>query len=612
VFGARLNGLVPSTFSLGLTFSALFACEVQAPGKSVEDGSGGQGSSSGELPGSSGGRAGLGGEAGEIQRPLAPGCPAGTFDADGEAGLSCVAWSSCRPGEYVAEAGSVLEDRVCRACPRNTYSDVMNAAECVDFTVCEPGQYVLEPGTKNETQTCDACATGTFSASDNSEACEPCPAGSFAAEEGSELCEAWRLCGFSEGVATWGTPESDVVCEVQSGSRQFGTAGDDTAIAVALDAAGNIYLAGNLAGALEDSSFGKGDAFIRKFDAAGQILWTRQFGSAEVDVVTGLAVSGEGHVFVVGATLGALPGQDSRGSADAFLVRFDGDGEEVWLRQFGTDKIDSARAIAVSATGEVFVAGQTYGELNGSANAGSADAFVVQFSAAGVPGWTHSLGLTQADQATGLALGVDSELYVIGTVNGQLPNCDAFGGVDVFLRKLDPDGYEVWTEQFGSAGADEAAAIVADESGNAFVVGTVPGELPGREGAGSTDFFARKYRGDGSILGTVQGGSPAADGATTVVLGQHGEVIVAGTTAGALSGQETFGKTDGFVSVWSADLKTETFVRQFGSDANDTVSSVAMGPEQSLFVAGSTQGQLPGQPRAGGADIFLTQLTLGE
>lgn len=608
----RWGALSGGVFWIGLAFGALFACQVQAPHEPAREDEGGQGGAPTGLPQVVGGNPGLGGEAGEIQRPLSPSCPAGTFDADPKDELSCLAWSSCRPGEYVAEEGSALSDRVCMACPRSTFSEVMNAAECEDYLVCKPGQYVLEPGTKSETQTCEECEAGTFSASTNSAQCEPCPTGSFAAEDGQDSCDPWRRCGFSEGIAISGTAESDVVCKVQSGSRQFGTEGDDAATAIALDLDGNIYLAGNSAGALEGAGFGKGDGFIRKFDAAGQVLWTRQFGSSEADIVTGLVVGSEGEVVIVGFTLGALPGQESQGSSDAFLLRYDREGREVWARQFGTDKIDSAKAVTLSAAGDIFVAGQTYGELNGAENAGGADAFVVKFAADGSPLWTHTLGLAGTDQATGLGRGLDNELYVIGTVDGKLPNCDAFGGVDAFLRKLDRDGYEVWTEQFGSSGSDEATAMVADESGDAFVVGGVQGTLPGRQTAGESDYFVRKYRGDGSILGTVQAGSSEVDVATSVLFGRAGELIVAGTTLGALAGQEPFGAADGFVSVWTSDLKTETLTTQFGSDQNDTVSSIALGPEDSLFSAGSTRGQLPGQPREGGADAFLMLLPLGK
>jgi hypothetical protein len=588
---------------------ALVACEVQAPSGSGDDPAlAGGGGVRSEWPLGQGGM-GAGGAGGVAHRPLSS-CPVGTFDADPEDGVSCLAWSNCRPGEYIAAVGSSAFDRSCKACPRGTFSESMNAIECERYVACEAGEFVLEAGTKVETQVCDSCEAGSFSSKENSKTCEACPEGAFVDHDGAKACAPWTRCGFSEGIATPGSATSDVVCEVQSGSRQFGSEADDAATSVVLDAEGNIYVAGNTAGDLEGANFGKGDGFVRKYNSAGQVLWTRQIGTRQSDVLSAIALGPEGQLFGVGYTLGTFSDQPVLGGSDAFLIQLRPDGSEVWVRQFGTAEIDTALGLTVAEGGEVFVAGKTYGELNGAPNAGNADAFVVKFSAEGSPLWTHEFGLGQDDEALGVVLSSDEDVYVIGNVDGHFPNADAFGNVDAFLRKLDPDGGEIWTVQFGSTGMDRAQAVVPDDAGNAFVVGSVANTLPGRKSAGARDWFVRKYRGDGSILGTVQRGSSADDSATSVALGSAGEVIVAGIVAAALPGQEAFGETDGFVSVWSSDLKQETFVRQLGSPQKDQLASVASGPESTLFVVGGTSGQLPGQPRLGALDVFLTLVNL--
>ena len=73
--------------------------------------------------------------------------------------------------------------------------------------------------------------------------------------------------------------------------------------------------------------------------------WTRQFGSASVDYVLGIAVDGTG-VYVAGYTSGALPGQTSSGCTDAFVVKLDAvDGEDDggWTRQFGSSATTTLR-----------------------------------------------------------------------------------------------------------------------------------------------------------------------------------------------------------------------------------------------------------------------------
>ncbi|MCH8979561.1 MAG: SBBP repeat-containing protein, partial [Armatimonadetes bacterium] len=80
-----------------------------------------------------------------------------------------------------------------------------------------------------------------------------------------------------------------------------------------------------------------------------------------------------------GGTSGTLPGQTSAGNFDAFVRKYDADGNEVWTRQFGGSGSDRASGISVDASG-VYVAGSTTGTLPGQTSAGSADAFVVKLS----------------------------------------------------------------------------------------------------------------------------------------------------------------------------------------------------------------------------------------
>lgn len=95
--------------------------------------------------------------------------------------------------------------------------------------------------------------------------------------------------------------------------RQFGTAGGDAAFDAAVDSAGNVYVAGRVAGTLPgETSSGGDDAFVRKYSPDGTVQWTRQFGSSAYDQAFGVAAHGT-SVYVVGRVDGPLPGQTSAG-----------------------------------------------------------------------------------------------------------------------------------------------------------------------------------------------------------------------------------------------------------------------------------------------------------
>lgn len=222
--------------------------------------------------------------------------------------------------------------------------------------------------------------------------------------------------------------------------RQFGSSGNnnDYAYDVAVDAAGNVYVAGKTFGMLPeqtDVSWG-GDAFVRKYDGEGNEIWTKEFGTSGGDYADCVAVDASGNVYVAGETEGALPGQSSSGYYDAFVRRYDGFGNELWTRQFGSSTDDYAWGVAVDASGNIYVAGETYGALPGQTWLGGEDAFVRKYDDFGNEIWTRQFGSSGGDFARGVAVDASGNVYVAGYTGGALPGQTSSGGDDVFIMKL--------------------------------------------------------------------------------------------------------------------------------------------------------------------------------
>ena len=166
---------------------------------------------------------------------------------------------------------------------------------------------------------------------------------------------------------------------------------------VAVDATG-VFVAGHTGDAVPGQvSAGGLDAVLLKYDSEGNLLWTRQFGTAGHDRAFGVTVGPSG-VYIAGSTDGALPGETSAGNADAFLGRYDGAGNLLWTHQFGTPAADEALAVAADAF-EVYAAGDTYGTFLGEANAGEMDAFLARLRVLPerVPGAPVNLQATAGD-----------------------------------------------------------------------------------------------------------------------------------------------------------------------------------------------------------------------
>jgi Beta-propeller repeat len=130
-------------------------------------------------------------------------------------------------------------------------------------------------------------------------------------------------------------------------------------------------------GALGGPNKGDGDAWVIKFDGDGNLLWRRQFGTSEYDFAYRVATT-DGKLSVVGGTRGALGGSN-KGFLDAWVIEFDADGHRLWSRQPGTSGYEFAQGVATDMNGNVYVVGETTGALGGP-NKGDFDAWVIKYA----------------------------------------------------------------------------------------------------------------------------------------------------------------------------------------------------------------------------------------
>jgi hypothetical protein len=96
-----------------------------------------------------------------------------------------------------------------------------------------------------------------------------------------------------------------------------------------------------------------------QFDANGNTVWTRQFGSSTEDFAYDVAVDGSGNIYAAGYTYGALTGSNGGGS-DMFLRKYSPSGSVLWTRQRHYSDADYGYAVAVSGSSVYLVGGFLY------------------------------------------------------------------------------------------------------------------------------------------------------------------------------------------------------------------------------------------------------------
>ena len=352
-------------------------------------------------------------------------------------------------------------------------------------------------------------------------------------------------------------------------TRQFGTFNQDYALSVAVNQSGaGVYVGGHTWATLPgQTSAGGLDAFVRMYDRDGNELWTRQFGTSGAEAAGAVAADASG-VYVAGSTDGTFPGQTYYGDFDAFIRKYDADGNELWTRQYGTVGDDRAHGITADPFG-VVVAGMTSGTLPGQTSAGDVDAYVQKYDADGSLIWTRQFGTPGQEDSSGI--GHDQTgLYVAGQTTGVFPGQTSSGNSDAFVRKYDVNGNELWTRQFGTSSFDYLRRGLAVNASGIYPAGFTYGVFLGEVGSGDLDAFVRKYDAGGNSSWTVQFGSSMADWTYGAAADQTA-VYLTGFTEGVLPGQPNPPWSDVFlvkVEERNNQAPTVTLTRPDGVAAN--------------------------------------------
>jgi uncharacterized protein (TIGR03437 family) len=439
-------------------------------------------------------------------------------------------------------------------------------------------------------------------------------------------------------------------------STYLGGSGNDLGLSIAVDGAGNAYVTGftfaadfPITNSLQPAIRGNSEAFAVKIEANGSVLgYSTYFGGSGFDQGLDIAVDQAGNAYVAGVTDStnfstSNPLQlSNRGGSDAFIVKLNATGNSlVYSTYFGGGGSDAGYSIGVDGGGSVYLAGPT-SSINLTtqnplqpANRGEDDAFVVKINAAGsAPIYSTYLGGSKSDNAYSITVDGAGNAYVAGvTASNDFNTKNALqgmnrGDLDAFVTKINNDGSALsYSTYLGGSGSDFGYSIAVDTIGNAYVTGATF----------STDFNTKN-----PLQNSNKGGLDAfltkidTMGATLVYstyLGGSNSDLGIGITVDALGGAHLTGNTastdfpikdaiqttnrggnDAFitkVNTGGSDLVFSTYLGGSGPDEGD---SIAIDNSGNIYLTGQTSSpNFPianeFQPAVGGIDAFILKIS---
>lgn len=365
----------------------------------------------------------------------------------------------------------------------------------------------------------------------------------------------WSLCLTVSLFTGWVLPAeaADLVYSTfLAGSRA------DEARAVAVDAAGNAYVAGTS----QSPDFPvpgvppPPDSFIFKLDPAGALVYARGFRGA---FVSAIAVDAAGSLYLTGGAYATAGFPDVNpllgpggGVSDAFVAKLDPSGSALlYSVRLGGSGTDFGEGLAVDSQGNAYVTGTTesldfptVNPISASRGAQYSDAFVAKLSPGGT-GLLYSTYLGGSSVDVGRAIGVDAagHAYVGGyTYSPDFPTINALkdsnsGPTDGFVAKIHPSGAPLlYSTYLGGSSWDYVWDLTADAAGHVWVAGwTDSPDLP-TAGAlqpygGGGDAFASHLSPGGALISSTFLGGPASDAGHGIARDPSGAVWITGDTS---------------------------------------------------------------------------------
>ncbi len=252
------------------------------------------------------------------------------------------------------------------------------------------------------------------------------------------------------------------------------------------------------------SSFGAGgnDAYVIKVDGDGEEVWTQTYGTSTNEWAYGIIGTDDGGIAIIGA-------QSDVGGFSLWVVRIGSDGTELWSYSYGNGTSDVGFGLLQTGDGGFLITGYK------GVGVGDTDVYLIKVDGDGIEEWQ-----TTFDQASGHDWGKN----IIGTTDGNVVisgwSIDALGSRRVYLIKADMDGGLIWEGTYGGVGDTYGYGVVETPDGGFIVSGhtTV-------SGAGSWDFYAVRTDSTGGMVWESTYGGTDEDRAFHVLRVDGGYVL---------------------------------------------------------------------------------------
>jgi hypothetical protein len=448
-----------------------------------------------------------------------------------------------------------------------------------------------------------------------------------------------------------------------------GAAGQEYSKDIDIDNQGNIISAGYFfntvdfdpsVGTNNRTSVGFADNYIAKYTSTGTLIWATSFGSTGIDIPHSVVTDNNNNIILTGYfsntcdfdPSASVAVRTSNGGRDAYIAKYDANGNFQWVVTYGADSLDDAFNLDVDTNGNVYWTGVIEGTVIVGTTTFTTQVEDVVFgkiSSAGQILWVKQVGGSGIDEGSGIIVDNNGDIihtgYFQNTVdfdpNAGVSNLTSSGSFDTYFGKYDTSGNLIWMKKIGGPGVDIGApgGITIDNLNNIYIAGNagVNCDYDPNVGTvthmmnGTTDWFVTKYDNNGNHILSFTVGGTGQDQAHRLTTDKQQNFYVTGWfrtsanfnpngTTMTLTGNCTGGGHDGYIAKYNSNGICQ-WAKQFGGVVNGNNqltlgTSVKLLNEQQVVFSGRFHGNnafasIPLSPTTnsnGASDMFICLL----
>ncbi|MGB8508693.1 MAG: SBBP repeat-containing protein, partial [Pyrinomonadaceae bacterium] len=253
----------------------------------------------------------------------------------------------------------------------------------------------------------------------------------YTSSSGSQTTKAFVIVKYSStGDELWATTTNGVPSGSPGPQPLPNNPGDISPGNIALDAAGNLYVSGTNTPGATGSDF----LLVKLVPATGAIVWSRNWAGDFNDYLRDMAIDATGNIFLTGESYdGNYYTATSQSTSDVATVKFDGAGTLVWSRIYRgfPGKWDGGRSVALDAVGNAYVGAASEGFVND-------DTAVIKYTPDGTEAWVSRYDNPEHtdDNLNDMAVDGAGSIYLAGSA--VLTNTAGAQTLDLVTARLTP------------------------------------------------------------------------------------------------------------------------------------------------------------------------------